>query len=234
MTKTLIAGALLLTLVVSACTDEEITNFFTGDENEITVSGKTSISDGSAEAEVNIEGIYLSPGGISNPTTTSDADGDFVLSMAENESFYLRASKIGLVSIISSEMNLSSDKTDIAFQMQTETEVQDIINTAFSFTPQLFNHAWLVINVVTTAGDEANGYPVALSALPAGAVYTSCDGTDSGLLETAGAPCSSDRAAPMYIAYYDNAGEITASVDDESQSASIRIGELANINFVIP
>lgn len=234
MTKTLIAGALLSTLIVSACTEDEITNFFTGEVKEITVSGKTSISDGSAETEVNIEGIYFPPGDISNPTSTSDADGDFALKMVENESFYLRASKIGLVSIISSEMNLSSDKTDIAFQMQTATEVQDILNTAFSIAPQLFNHAWLVINVETTAGDEANGYPVVLSALPAGAVYTSCDGTDSGLLETAGAPCSLDRPAPMYIAYYDNAGEITASVGDESQSASIRIGELANINFVIP
>jgi len=233
MTKTLIAGALLSTLVVSACTEEEITNFFTGDVKEITVSGKASISDGSAEAGVNIEGIYLSAD-ISNPTSTSDADGHFALTMAESESFYLRASKIGLVSIISSEMNLSSDKTDIAFQMQTETEVQDIINTAFSFAPELFNHAWLVINVLTTAGDEANGYPVVLSALPAGAVYTSCDGTDSSLLETADAPCSFDRPAPMYIAYYDNAGEITASVGDQSQSASIRIGELANMSFVIP
>ncbi|MBT8120144.1 MAG: hypothetical protein KJN89_10550 [Gammaproteobacteria bacterium] len=234
MKQTLIASALFSTLAVSACTEEEITNFFRGEDNEISVSGKTNNIDDTAEAAVNIEGVYDTPGEPSNPTTTSDANGDFSLQLKENESFYLRASKNGLVSIISSEMNLSSDKADIIFQMPTETEAQDIINTAFSFTPQLFNHAWLLVNVTTSAGDEANSYPVILSAIPAGAVYTSCDGTDSGLIETTGAPCSTDRPAPMYIAYYDTSGNITATVGDESQNISIRIGEIAEIKFVIP
>lgn len=234
MDKTLFIGALFSTLILSACTEEEITDFFGGENKEITVSGRTSNTSDTAEPEVSIEGVYDSPGDASNPTVISDSSGDFSLQLNENQSFNLRASKSGFVSISSRQMNLSSDETGVDIEMPSETEAQDIINAAFISAPQLFNHAWLVVNVVTTTDDEANGYVVALSAVPSGAVYTTCNGTDSGLSETTDAPCTSDRSAPMYITYYDTSGEVIVSVGDDSQTASIRMGEITSLEFVLP
>jgi len=234
MQKRLFLGILLSISTLSACTEEEIANFFGGETNTITVSGTTRSMSDDVEPDVYIEGIYAAADSISNPSTSSDTDGEFSLELTEKESFYLHASKSGFVSKSSKEMNLDSDETDIFIEMLTETEAQDIINTAFPSAPQLFNHAWLVINVVTEAGDEVNGHEIVLAAIPAGAVYTSCTGDDSGVSETTGAPCPEDRSAPMYIAYYDTAGDIIATVDNESQTASIRIGEITDLTFKLP
>lgn len=234
MQKTLFLGALLSISTLSACSEEEIANFFGGEKNEITVSGKTRNIDNTSEPDVYIEGIYIIAGGTSNPSTTSDTDGEFSLELTENESFYLRASKSGFVSKSSKEMALDSDKAGFFFEMLSETEAQDIIDTAFQSVPQLFNHAWLMVNVVTGTGDEANGHDIALAAVPAGAVYTTCDGSSSTASETTGAPCPEDRPAPMYIAYYDTSGDITATVGDETQTASIRIGEITELTFELP
>ena len=230
----LFIGALFSIFTLSACTEEEITNFFGGDNNEITVSGKTNNTSDTAEPDVSIEAVYITAGDTSNPTATSDTDGDFSLQLAENDSFYLRASKSGFVTKSTKKMSLSSDETSIVFTIPTEIEIQDIINTAFISAPQLFNHAWLTVDVITATGDEANDYEIILSATPAGAVYTACDGTDSGASITTDAPCTADRTGTMFIAYYDTAGDVIVTVGDESQTASIRIGEFTDLTFELP
>jgi len=234
MKKTLFISTLFSILTLSACTEEEITNFFGGDNNAVTVSGKTNNTSDTAEPDVSIEGIYVAPGDASNPSDTSDTDGDFSLQLAENDSFYLRASKSGFVNKSTKKMSLSSDVANIVIEMPTETETQDTINTAFISAPQLFNHAWLAVDVITATGDEANDYEIILSATPAGAIYTACDGTDSGATKTTDAPCTTDRTGAMFIAYYDTAGDVTVTVGDESQAASIRIGEFTDLKFELP
>ena len=131
-------------------------------------------------------------------------------------------------------MSLSSDETNIVFTIPTEIEIQDIINTAFISAPLLFNHAWLTVDVITATGDEANTYEIILSATPAGAVYTACDGTDSGASITTDAPCITGRTGNMFMAYYDTAGEVLVTVGDESQTAAIRIGEFTDLTFELP
>ena len=234
MKKTLFISTLFSILTLSACTEEEITNFFGGDNNAVTVSGKTNNTSDTAEPDVSIEGIYVTPGDASNPSDTSDTDGDFSLQLAENDSFYLRASKSGFVNKSTKKMSLSSDVANIVIEMPTETETQDTINTAFISAPQLFNHAWLAVDVITATGDEANDYEIILSATPAGAIYTACDGTDSGATKTTDAPCTTDRTGAMFIAYYDTAGDVTVTVGDESQTSSIRIGEFTDLKFELP
>ena len=234
MKLTIYIGALFSILTLSACTEEEVTNFFGGDNNEITLSGKTNNTSDTAEPDVSIEAVYTTPGDTSNPTATSDADGDFSLQLAENDSFYLRASKSGFVNKSTKKMSLSSDVANIVIEMPTETETQDTINTAFISAPQLFNHAWLTVDVITATGDEANDYAVILSATPAGAVYTACDGTDSGASNTTDAPCISDRTGTMFITYYDTAGDVIVTVGDESQTTTIRIGEFTDLTFELP
>jgi len=234
MKKTLFISTLFSILTLSACTEEEITNFFGGDNNAVTVSGKTNNTSDTAEPDVSIEGIYVTPGDASNPSDTSNTDGDFSLQLAENDSFYLRASKSGFVNKSTKKMSLSSDIANIVIEMPTEIETQDTINTAFISAPQLFNHAWLAVDVITATGDEANDYEIILSATPAGAIYTACDGTDSGATKTTDAPCTTDRTGAMFIAYYDTAGDVTVTVGDESQAASIRIGEFTDLKFELP
>lgn len=234
MNLTIYIGALFSILTLTACTEEEVTNFFGGDNNEITVSGKTNNTSDTAEPDVSVEGVYITPGDSTNPAVTSDTDGDFSLQLAENDSFYLRASKSGFVTNSTKKMSLSSDETNIVFEMLTGTETQDIINTAFISAPQLFNHAWLTVDVITATGDEANDYGIILPVTPAGAVYTTCDGTDSGTSKTTDAPCTTDRTGPMFIAYYDTAGDVIITVGDESQTVPIRIGEFTNLTFELP
>ena len=219
-------------LILSACTSEEISNFFS--VKEVTVSGKTNNLSDTVEADVNIEGIYISAGDPLNPIATSDANGDFSLQLLEDDSFYLRATKTGLVSTSTARASLSEDKTGIVIDMPTETEAQNIITTAFVFDPQLVNHAWLLVDVANTAGDEVNGQFIALSATPAAAVYLACDGSDSGLTETNGAPCPTDRPGPMYLAYFDTAGDVVVSIGSESQDTAIKIGEFTHLEFELP
>lgn len=219
-------------LILSACTSEEISNFFS--VKEVTVSGNTNNLSDAAEADVNIEGIYISADDPLNPTTTSDANGGFSLQLLEDDSFYLRASKSGLVTTSTARASLSEDKAGIVIDMTTQTEAQNIITTAFVFDPQLVNHAWLLVDVANTAGDEVNGQSIVLSATPAEAVYLDCDGSDSGLTETNGAPCPTDRPGPMYLAYFDTAGDVTVSIGSESQNAAIKIGEFTHLKFELP
>jgi hypothetical protein len=115
--------------------------------------------------------------------------------------------------------------------MPTETETQDIINSAFVFAPQLVNHAWLLVDTVDAAGEEVNGQSVVLSATPSAIVYLDCDGSDSGLDETSGAPCAEDRSGVMYIAYYDSAGDVEINVGTISQTASVKMGEITRLIF---
>lgn len=235
MKKTLYICALLSIILISACTEEEINDFFGGDKNEVAVSGKIiNSNDGAAEPDVTVEGVLTASAGTLNPAASSDNNGDFSLQIAENNSFFLRTSKGGFVAMSTKIFSLSADETGIVIEIPTETEAQDIINAAFNLTPQLVNHAWLIVDVTNASGDEANEVSINLSATPAGAAYTACDGTDSGASETTGAPCSTNRSGPMYIAYYDTAGEVIVSVGDESQTATIRMGEITSLGFELP
>jgi len=229
MKKYLFICILGFSFILPACTDEEITNFFY--VKTITVSGKTLNLSNIEEPEASIEGIYISPGNSLNPVVTSDNNGDFSLQLLEDDSFYLRATKSGFVSVNTARRSLSDDETGIEIKMPTETETQDVINSAFVFAPQLVNHAWLLVDTVNTAGEEVIGQSVVLSAAPSAAAYLDCDGSDSGLNETTGAPCPADRSGPMYITYFDTAGEIDISVGNESQTASIKMGEITRLEF---
>lgn len=223
---------LAYSLLLPACNSEDINDFFS--VNEITVSGRTDNLSDTAEAEVNIEGIYTSPGDPLNPSAASDTDGEFSLQLLEDDSFYLRATKAGFVATSTGMASLSEDKSGLVIKLPTETEAQNIITTAFVFAPQLVNHSWLLVDIVDAAGDEVNDQVVVLSATPAASAYLACDGSASGLAETDGAPCPADRQGPMYMAYFDTAGDVIVSIGSESQAATIKIGEFTRLEFELP
>jgi hypothetical protein len=71
----------------------------------------------------------------------------------------------------------SSDESTIVIAMPSDTEARDIIDAALYAL--LFNHAWQMIDVVTTDDEEVNNQAISLSPAPVSAVYTACDGSDS-------------------------------------------------------
>lgn len=230
--KLLLSVTLISLLTLSACTEEEITEFFGGNTVKFTISGKTFNISNTAEPDVTVEGVHGEPGDTSNPATSSDDNGDFSLQVTENDSFYLHASKSGFVTMNTKRTGLSSDETAIVIEMPSETEAQDIIDAALYAL--FFNHAWLTVDVLTTDDAEANNQVISLSPAPVSAVYTDCDGSDSLASETTGAPCATDRPGPMFIAYYDYNGEVIVTVGDESQTAPIRMGEMTALQFKLP
>jgi hypothetical protein len=115
--KFLITVTLISILTISACTEEEITDFFGGNTIKLTVSGKTYNISNSGEPDVTVEGVYEAPGDTSNPVASSDDDGNFSLQVTENNSFFLHASKSGFVTMNTRRTGFSSDESAIVIEM---------------------------------------------------------------------------------------------------------------------
>ena len=202
---------------------------------DVTIGG--TISDFSTDAllaGVNVEGVYTSPGDADNPTTTTDITGFFSLPIKTNTAFYLHGTLAGYATINSEKGTVSTNESGEDIEMPTETEAQEIIDTAFGVaTTPLQNVAWLVVFVEDENGNEVNGVSVSyLSALaPADFVYTNCDGTDSGGEVTTGAPCADDRA--MYIAYFNAEGDASVSVAGQTKIAPMRLGEITVLEYEV-
>ena len=200
----------------------------------VSVSGKVSDLSGNGVAGVVVAGVYTSPDDQSNPSATSDTDGDFSLQVLKDNAVSLRATKDSFAPMNSARAPLSADLTDAEIVLPTMAEAQSMIDTAFGAgTTPIQNKAWLIVEVTDADGDEVNGQAIS-SSIPAGdEVYTNCDGSDSGDTVTTGAPCPGERASVMYIAYYDAAGAADISVAFETQVAPLRMGEITALEFEI-
>ena len=237
--KTAYILALMLgfTFVLAACSsDSNDTAQIIADEF-VSVSGTVKDFNGTvAVADVVIEGVYSSPGDPLNPVTSTDVNGDFSLKVLNSTPVSLRATKNSFASINTARAALTANVTVDDVDMPTVAEAQAMINTAFTSMPELVNHAWLVVDIVDSGGNEVIGKTISSSSpVPpvAGDVYTLCDGTDSGGTETTG-PCPSGRQGPMYIAYYDAPGEVSITVEGQKQTAPIRMGEITVLKYVVP
>lgn len=151
--------------------------------------------------------------------------------MLKNDAVFLRATKDSFTTINSAKAPLNVNVSGLDIGMPTGDEAQSVIDTAFSpATTLLANKAWLVVDIEDANGDEVNGQTIASTISVAAEVYTECNGTDSGATATTG-PCSSGRPSPMYIAYFDAAGEANITVGSETQVAPIRMGEITYLEF---
>ena len=231
MKKILLVSAFSSALILSACSSSDDAVQII-DDLEVTVSGKTTdINDGVLPG-VAIEGVYTDPGGLLNPTTTSDATtGNFSLSVIKGDAFYLRGTKATYATINSAKGALSANEAGLEIGIPTEIEAQAIITLAFANnTPDLVDKAWLVVDVELAAnGDEVDGATIAPLPAPDAFVYTDCNGVDTSNIATE-APCP-NRPGPMYIAYYNASTEITVTVGSETQTAPIRTGEITVLEF---
>lgn len=230
MKNILLVSAISSVLILSACSSDDAAQIIA--DEFVNVSGQiTNISD-VAESGVAIEGVYTDPGGLLDPTTTSDANGNFTLSVIKGDSFYLRSTKSTFATVNTARTTLSVAETGVELGIPTTVEAQGVIDAALgASTTPIVNKAWLVVDVADATGTELNA--VAISSIPGPivVVYTKCDGTDSGGNVTADAPCIPDRSGPMYIAYFDTAVEASVTVGSETQTAPVRMGEITVLEF---
>ena len=231
MKKIILASALGSALILTGCGggDDAATTFVA--QEFVSISGKISNFNDTGEPGVVVEGVYSSPGDVLNPTVTTDSSGDFSLQVLKNDAVFLRATKDSFATINSAKAPLNANVSGLDIGMPTGDEAQDVIDAAFSSTtPPLVNHAWLVVDIEDANGDEVVGQTITSTISPADEVYTDCVGADSGATVTTG-PCSSGRPSPMYIAYFDAAGEANITVGSETQLAPIRMGEITYLEF---
>ena len=199
----------------------------------VAISGKITNFNDAGEPDVQVEGVYTNPGNLLNPTTNSDANGNFSLSVIKNDPVYLQATKTGFATINSLKGALNTGITGLDIGIPTESQAQSVIDTVFSTMPLLQNHAWLVVDIEDPNGDGVSGQTISINnATPFDTAYAECNGTDDGATSTTG-PCPSGRTSPMYLAYFIAAGEATVTVDSETQTAPIRMGEITALEFEV-
>ncbi len=231
MKKIIIASVLGITVILSGCGGggDDATQLVP--QEFYTISGKISNLNDTGEPGVVVEGVYSSPGDVLNPTTTTDSSGDFSLQVLKNDAVFLRATKDSFATINSAKAPLNVNVSGLDIGMPTGDEAQFVIDTAFDTdTTLLENVAWLVVDIEDANGDGVVGETITSTISPADEVYTDCGGADSGLTTTMG-PCPSGRPSPMYIAYFDAAGEANITVGSETQLAPIRMGEITYLEF---
>ena len=199
----------------------------------VSISGTIFDLNNTVEQDVDVEGVYSNPGDPLNPVTTTDANGDFSMQVLKGDAVYLHASKTSFAIINTAKTPLNADTVGVERFMPTEVEAQTVIDAAFGVAaPQLVNHAWLMVDVEDASGNEVSGHGISSTAAPAAEVYTDCDGADSGGSATTG-PCVPDRQGTMYIAYFDGTAEVDVTVDSETQTAPVRMGEITFLEFEV-
>ena len=230
MNKIILASVFSSAFILSACSSSSDDAAQIILDEFVTVSGKiTDMNDGILSG-VAIEGVYTDPGGLLNPSTKSDASGNFSLQVLKGDAFYLRGTIATYATMNSAKGALSVDEVGFDIGIPTETEAQDVINLVFTdVTPNLADKAWLVVDVVTAAnGDDVSGQTITAASTPDAEVYPDCDGAPTSGPTIAG--CT-DRSTPMYMAYYDATIETTVTVGSETQTAVIRKGEITYLEF---
>ena len=229
----LLAGSMATLLSLTGCGGSSDDAVQVIADEFVSISGKiTNLNDDAGEPDVQVEGVYTTPGGLLNPKIDTDANGNFSLSVLKNDPVFLQATKSGFATVNSQKAALNTDETGLDIGLPTETQAQDVINNAFTTMPALQNHAWLVVDIEDSNGDGVSGQIVSINNLtPSGKVYTDCDGTDSGVSSTAA--CPNGWESPMYIAYFDTTGDATVTIGSETQTAPIRMGEITALEYEV-
>ena len=230
MKKILLVSAFSSALILSACSSSDVEKILA--DEFVTVSGQTTDMNDAPLPDVAIEGVHTIPGGLLSSITTSDADGNFSLSVIKDDAFYLRATKSTYATINTVKGALSANESNFDIGMPTVIEAQAVIILAFASAtpiPNLADKAWLVVDV-SDANGEVDGATIAPSPAPDAFVYTDCNGVETTSNTATEAPCP-NRPGPMYIAYYDASTEITVTVGSETQTAVVRKGEVTILEF---
>ena len=232
-TAYILACALGLISVLVACSSDDAAQVIA--DEFVSITGTVKDFNGTdAIEDVVVEGVYSSLGDPLNPVTTTNNKGHFSLQVLNNTPVSLRATKNSFATINTARSALTAHVTVDDVEIPTVDQAQFVIDTAFSGTVQLLDYAWMVVDVVDANDNEVIGKTISSPPTfrPFGEVYTLCDGTASAVSETTG-PCDAGRQGPMYIAFFDSEGEVEITVGGQKQTAPIRKGEIAVLEFEV-
>jgi hypothetical protein len=170
-------------------------------------------------------------------TATTDASGNFSLTVAKDLPVYFHMTKAGYTTFNSAIDSYSSDRSVSDVPIFTVADAESIIDLAFPTSGlNLGDKAWLIVEVLDASGDDLAGVTVAQSSLPTEWAYnnqnTCVNDYDTGAGPTA--DCTATRVGPMYIAYYDAEEVIDVSITGAAsgtQAALVRMGEVAVVVF---
>lgn len=236
-TTTLIyyASIILIPLWITACGSSSDDAARIIAEEFVTISGTINDVNNTPEPDVSVEAVYSNPGDPLNPVTTTDSNAvsNFSIEVLRNTAVFFHAEKSSFAIINTARVPFSADVNGVAVEIPTVDQAKDVINNAFESDPDLVNHAWLVVDVVDTTGNEVNDQRISPTVAPVDEVYTDCDGMDSKGSVTTGTICPTDRQGPMYIAYFDATTEAKITVGVEQQTAPIRMGEITALEFEV-
>ena len=233
MKNILLVSAISSVLILPACSSDDAAQIIA--DEFVNVSGQVKDINDATLSGVTVEGVYTSPGGLLNPSTTTDGSGNYALSVIKGDALYLHASKSTYATVNSAKEALNANETGVDIDgIPLITEAQGVIDLAlFVSSPPLADKAWLVVDVVAaTNGDDIAGQTITPAPAPPAAVYTNCFGApDVGGVTVAS--CMGGRPGPMYIASFDTATEteITVTVGSETQTAVVRKGEITGLEF---
>ena len=235
---TFFAGVLALTFVLAGCSSSSSSSPTTTPATAtVTVSGTVTNLALVPEPGVAVEGVYTTPGDAGNTTATTDASGNYTLTVETNRAVYIRFTKAGFLTLNSEKGTLTTNETGNDIEYPTTTETQALIDVAWQVkgtNPQLGNHAWLAVDVTDALDNEVNNESITSVPAVTDEVYTECDGTDSGGNVTTGATRPADRQAPMYIGYFDATADASVSAaptSNDTRIAPVRMGEFTFVDF---
>ena len=194
--------------------------------DEITISGTVSAIGGAPLDGVTVKAIAILLGqDVDESTTTTDANGNFTLTVVDGFTAYYQFSKSGYLTINSDFKAYTANLTGVELELPTVAEADQVIGTAYPGLT-LTDGGWLAINVENGSAEVANATVTVVSA-GEDPGYTECDGTIGMAMMTV-APCIPDRmGAPMYFDHYDSDQVVTITVSGVvgTTSAPVRHGE---------
>jgi len=162
-------------------------------------------------------------------TTTSDANGDYTLTILSDTDTYFELSGTDLATINTQFMQFPQDTAGLDYGVVSATDVEAVIDAAFGgMALDLADKAWFALNIVDANGDEIDA--VTITSVPGvvGGGALNCDGSLTGANITAAQPpCEGERGGPMFLAYFDSDAEITVTVTGNAGDvvAPVRVGE---------
>ncbi len=234
-----LTGAISSALILSGCGDSS-SDTATNVVNNATASISGTITDDSAAggpaalSGVKIECIYT--GSLPCSSDTTDASGNYSVTLLKNTDFYLRAALNTYITINSAVMNISADDTGNDIGLVNAGDAVDLVNLAFSSTTlTLGSAAWLVVDVVDASGNRLPNKVIneSVGAGTGNAVYPDCaTAKPAAPVATATTPCTpgSDNA-PAYMAKYSAPGEVTVTALGQTQRGFLVTGEVLYMEF---
>ena len=229
MASIMLAG--LITIVGSGSSGDDAT---APPDITVDLSGTVRADDGTPIEGVSVEVFLANALGAPEDTDTTNASGEYTVTVLESAPAYTKFAKTGYATLNSEFDSYAVNTSKLDIEPVTVNEAEAIIDTVFGgMMLDLADKAWLAVTVENANGDEVNDAAITSAPVVDGGGALKCDGTLTGSNMTV-APCNPDRDGPMYLAYFDadhDSVSVTVSGSSGTVSAPVRVGEITFIEI---